>query len=257
MGRFFNLDNPFFTFMGRVADIFILNFFCIICCIPIVTIGPSITALYYVSMKMIRNEESYIVKDFFHSFRQNLKQGIIINLIMLAAGIILFMDLSIVRHMEKPSHVLYVAFLVILIIYINVYIYIYPLQAKFFNSIKNTFTNAILMAISHLPYTVVMFIITLVPFLILLIPDAKIQAFLIFVYILTGPALCAFAKSALLVRIFDRYVPKEPEEGEVSETPDEVEGPDSPAQIEGPEIPVGIEDSGVSAGEQPEAGTDE
>ena len=77
MSNLFNPENKFFVFMGRVADLMILNFVCMICCIPIVTAGPAITAMYYTTLKMARNEETYILKGFFHSFRQNLKQGII------------------------------------------------------------------------------------------------------------------------------------------------------------------------------------
>ncbi len=88
MDRFFNMDNKFFTFMSRVADLIILNLLCIVCCIPVVTIGPSIAAMFYVTLKMVRNEESYIVRGFFKSFKQNLKQGIVINLIMLAAALL-------------------------------------------------------------------------------------------------------------------------------------------------------------------------
>ncbi len=42
MDRIFNMDNKFFVFMGRVADLMILNILCIICCIPIITIGASV-----------------------------------------------------------------------------------------------------------------------------------------------------------------------------------------------------------------------
>ena len=97
MDRFFNMDNKFFTFMSRVADLIILNLLCIVCCIPVVTIGPSIAAMFYVTLKMVRNEESYIVRGFFKSFKQNLKQGIVINLIMLAAALLLYFDISICR----------------------------------------------------------------------------------------------------------------------------------------------------------------
>lgn len=55
MNRFFNMDNKFFVFMGRVADLILLNILCILCCIPIVTAGASITALYYVTLKMARD----------------------------------------------------------------------------------------------------------------------------------------------------------------------------------------------------------
>ena len=64
MNRFFNMDNKFFVFMGRVADLLLMNFLCILCCIPVVTAGASITALYYVTLKMARDEESYIARSF-------------------------------------------------------------------------------------------------------------------------------------------------------------------------------------------------
>ena len=55
--------------MNKVADLCILNIICLVCCIPIVTAGASITAMYYVTLKMVRNEEAYIVRSFFKSFK--------------------------------------------------------------------------------------------------------------------------------------------------------------------------------------------
>ena len=81
------MDNKFFVFMGRVADLMILNILCIICCIPIITIGASVTAMYYVTLKMTRNEESYIVRSFFKSFKENFKQATVIWLVALADGL--------------------------------------------------------------------------------------------------------------------------------------------------------------------------
>ena len=250
MGRFFDMDNPFFSFMGRIADLFLLNMLFLLSCVPAfavfyvttalklpfllcmaliclstVLIGPAISALYYVSMKLIRKEESYLHKDFFHSFKQNLKQGAVIQLIIAVAAIILAWDIYIVRHMENPSNVLFVIFLIIAVILINIYIYVYPLQAKFFNSIRNTFQNALLMAIAHLPYTAVMFVVTLIPLFILLIPNARTQFLLIFIYLCIGPTLGIYAKSALFVKIFDKYIPKEEDaEKQPSEETDGTDG---------------------------------
>ena len=92
MGRFFSMDNKFFTFMNKVADLCILNIICLVCCIPIVTAGASITAMYYVTLKMVRNEEAYIVRSFFKSFKDNFKQATIINLIMIAVGAVLYLE---------------------------------------------------------------------------------------------------------------------------------------------------------------------
>ena len=207
MDRFFNMDNKFFTFMSRVADLIILNLLCIVCCIPVVTIGPSIAAMFYVTLKMVRNEESYIVRGFFKSFKQNLKQGIVINLIMLAAALLLYFDISICRSTPGTiGKVLMVLFMMILVVYLMIFLYIYPVLAKFYNTIKNTFTNAFLMSIRHLPYTLLMAVITLIPLAVFFVPNVRAQSLLFMVLILFGISLEAFINGHFLVKIFDNYI---------------------------------------------------
>ena len=75
MGSLFNLDNPIWRFMGKLVDVFILTLLWAVCCIPIITIGPASTAVYYVTLKLVRDEESYTVRSFFKSFKENFKQG--------------------------------------------------------------------------------------------------------------------------------------------------------------------------------------
>ena len=153
--------------MGKVADLCLLNLICLVCCIPIVTAGASITALYYVTLKMVRNEESYIFRSFFKSFKQNFRQATIIHLIMVAAAVLLYLDTNIVKVMGEPmSQIMSVIFAVFTLVYAMILLYLYPILAKFYNSVKNTFTNAILMAIRHLPYTFIMLLICALPVLI-------------------------------------------------------------------------------------------
>ena len=88
MGRFFNLDSPLMTFLSKMADLMILNLLTLLCCLPIITAGDAMTALYYMTIKMVKNEECYIVKGYFKSFKENFKQATIIWLIALVVGII-------------------------------------------------------------------------------------------------------------------------------------------------------------------------
>jgi len=211
MDRFFNMDNKFFTFMSRVADLIILNLLCIVCCIPVVTIGPSIAAMFYVTLKMVRNEESYIVRGFFKSFKQNLKQGIVINLIMLVAALLLYFDISICRSTPGTiGKVLMVLFMMILVVYLMIFLYLYPVLAKFYNTIKHTFRNAFLMSIRHLPYTVLMALITAAPVAIFFIPTAQVQSIVLLLFILMGFSLEAFINGHFLVKIFDNYIIETP-----------------------------------------------
>ena len=47
----FNPDSPMMRALGVVWDLIVLNLLFLVCCIPVVTIGPAITALHYVTTK--------------------------------------------------------------------------------------------------------------------------------------------------------------------------------------------------------------
>ena len=199
--------------LNKMADLIWLNILTLICCIPVITIGASLTALNYVTLKLVRDEEGYVTKAFFKSFKQNLKQGIVINLIMLAAALLLYFDISICRSTPGTiGKVLMVLFMMILVVYLMIFLYIYPVLAKFYNTIKNTFTNAFLMSIRHLPYTALMILVTAAPVLVFFIPSAQVQSMVILLLVLIGFSGIAYINSHFFVKIFDKYIPEETSE---------------------------------------------
>ena len=105
MRGIFNLDSPLMQGLGKFADLMILNFLAMICCIPIFTIGASITALHYMSLKIVRGEECYIAKGFFKSFTQNFKQATVIWLVLLLAIVILAGDFLVLKHSGMEFHI--------------------------------------------------------------------------------------------------------------------------------------------------------
>ena len=130
MRNLFNFDGPVLQFIHKIVYSVYLNILWFLCCIPIVTVGASTTALFYVTLKMSKNEEGNITKAFFHSFRENLKQGTLIWLILLALGILLGID----------GYVLY----------------IFPLLARFDNTIGAMFKNALFIGVRFLFCTALM-----------------------------------------------------------------------------------------------------
>ena len=54
MGKIFNINNPFWTFMGKLVDVVVLHFVWLVCSLPVVTFGASTTALYYALLKDTR-----------------------------------------------------------------------------------------------------------------------------------------------------------------------------------------------------------
>ncbi len=104
MGKLFNIDSPVMRFLGKVADLMILNLVTLVCCIPIVTIGASLTAMHYVLLKMVRDRECYIVRSFFKSFKANFKQATVIWLIILLVLVIFAADLRIINASGSEEH---------------------------------------------------------------------------------------------------------------------------------------------------------
>lgn len=71
MKKFFNQDSTYNFVMVRLFDLLLLNILWYLTSIPLLTIGASTIALYDTTLKMIRNREGGIVRDFLKSFRSN------------------------------------------------------------------------------------------------------------------------------------------------------------------------------------------
>ena len=104
-------------------------------------------------------------------------------------------------------------------------IYIFPVLSRFFNTIRGTLKNSLLMAIAHLPYTVLMLVITVAPVL-LTFYNGYTLWYGILVWLMAGFAAIAYANSFFLKKIFKKYMPKEeaeedPDHWEVEETAEE------------------------------------
>lgn len=204
MGRFFDIDNPVWRFIGKFADILGLNILWFLCSIPIVTIGPATTAVYYVTLKLVRDEEGYTMRSFFKSFKQNLKQGIIIWCIMGGIAIILGLDLYIYLNGGMSGNfqkVMLVIFFAVTFVYMMTMTYVFPVLAKFDNTVKNIIKNAVLISIRHLPQTILMMIINTALVL--------VAVFIFPPLVFFGLPLIAFFDSYFLVKIFDNYIPDE------------------------------------------------
>ena len=97
--KFFSLENPVWKFIGNLADFFILSCLWYLCSLPVVTAGAAASAVYYVTLKMSRDQEGELVRSFFKSFRQNLKPGCLLGVGYLAAAVVL---LSLIQISQPP-----------------------------------------------------------------------------------------------------------------------------------------------------------
>lgn len=170
----------------------------IVCSIPL---GPALTAMHYVLLKLVRDEDSYVTKSFFKSFKENFKQGAILQVIQFTAGGILLLDFLIMK--DGSGIYRYIVIAISLILYM-VSLYIFPLLSKFVNTVLGTLRNAALMSIMALPKTVLMALVSAVPVVILYFFSAKALPILI----LMGIAGPGFVQALLYNNTFKRFEPK-------------------------------------------------
>ncbi len=64
------------SFFSCIGGLLLVNLLFLVCCLPIVTIGPSVVALHKVCCCAVRNRAHDLPAVFWNSFRQNLKAGI-------------------------------------------------------------------------------------------------------------------------------------------------------------------------------------
>lgn len=159
MRNLLNPEAPVMLFITRVAYTMYLGVLWLIFCIPIITVGASTTALFTVTLKMVKNEEGAVTSQFFHAFKSNFKQSTIVWLIMLVLGIALGVDgyvLYRLRFENKFWTLLTAIYLIVLAAYAIISMYIYPLMAHFENTIPAMFKNSIMIGMRYLVCTAIM-----------------------------------------------------------------------------------------------------
>ncbi len=222
MGKLFDLDSPVMRVLNRVADLMILNIAVLFFVLVPFTGGASLTGMHYVLLKMVRDEDSYTLKSFWKSFKQNFKQATILWIIVcVVAGIIGIDFFWIYTNAQViPRVYTYVMFGITILLYM-VFQYIFPLQSRFENPIKNTLKNSVMFAILGLPRTIGMVAVSLIPLVLLYFFDVQILPILI-LFGITGPA---YLMALMYNGLFKKFEPKveEPASDEVRTDDDDEE----------------------------------
>ena len=204
MGKVFALDSPLMNGLSKLADLIWLNILATICCIPIITIGASLTALHYVVLKMVKDEEGYITRSFFKSFRENFKQATLMWLMLLVVFILLVADFMIFRF----SGIVFpgwcqIALTAIAVLIMFATMHLFPLLSRYENSIRATYKNSLFMGILHLPKTILMMLCWIVPIVITIYVESFFP--IVFFLGISGPA---FLNALLYKKSFQQLEPE-------------------------------------------------
>ncbi len=210
-GDLFNSENRFFSAMSKIADMLILNVLFLFT--VWIGIGPACTAMYYATVKNIRKSRGYVSKEYFHSFRSNFKQGIVMGIVQIVLVVLLYGCYMLSLSMDEKAvfaQIYYTGTVIMIIAFVFFSVFVYPILSRFTLSFVQWVKMTMLMSIRHLPTS-----------LILAVAFAAVALIIIFVapqLIFIAPAVYSLCSSFLIERIFKKYMPKP--EGEDAETRD-------------------------------------
>ena len=190
-------------FLTKVCDLMLLNLMFVLACATLVFSGAGLTALYAVTLKMVRGKEYAPVKDFLRAARDGFVPSAPATILLFWAGAlvaylcyVLYADALLI----PPE--LFILLAIAAVLLTAVLSYLFPLLAGFDNAFSRHLANAAKLALANLPVTCLAALVNLLPLTLALLFPALLGQIIAF-WLLIGLAAGAFVNSFYLSRIFD------------------------------------------------------
>ena len=201
MSKLFDLDGPLFGFFTKLASAFWLSVLWVVTSLPIVTIGASNAAIYYILLKILDEKDVKVTKEYFKAFKDNFKMATKIWIPLLGVILVGIFDINICiligGTLPQIAAILFMCAEILLCIF---GLYVFPIMGRFENTIKQTIKNAALMPIKHYICTLwLIVLITLVIVLGIIFPPIT----------LFWPGIIAFVTAYPFHLAFKKYEPDE------------------------------------------------
>ncbi len=205
MGRIFRMDSPFTEAMTKLFDLIALNIIFLLCCLPVITIGASCTALHTMTMKIANGDDPSVIKGFFQALKSNFPQATLTWLLLLVGGGFLYVDSLIAAQVGTGGLLMRCLLGFFSILYLFVLLYIFQIQSRYSNTIRKNLQNALLMAIRQLPKTILLGATVILPLLLTLYGPTSVFLICIVCFLVIGCSLVACIQDRIVLKIFDYY----------------------------------------------------
>jgi uncharacterized membrane protein YesL len=202
MGHFFSSEGPLMTYLIKIRDWMFLSVLWLICSIPVITFGVSTTAMYYVTLKMAKNEEVPVMKSFFKSFKENFKQGVLLTLIVLIVGALLALDCLYFSRVSGTKGAISTGiFCAVSVCFLVLVFYSFPFMAQFSNSVSGILKSAVVLAIRNLKRTGIILLLHAAPVVLRFVAyEVYMSVFPLWLFL--APGLIAYLCSLCHVKSF-------------------------------------------------------
>ena len=195
MNNFFGLDSKFYKYGSILADIMIITLLWTITSLPIITMGASTTAMYYVITRQLSNREGYVRKDFFRSFKNNFFQATGVTILFIVIFAVLFFNI----HVLPGNSLLFPIQFVLLAVAVAVLSFVFPVLSRFDFKFFELLRTSFFLSVRHFPTSA----------------TCVILLYAIYMLVLRWPiafVVCVgvygWLTSLMFMKIFRKYVPQ-------------------------------------------------
>ena len=208
MPAIFAADSALMQTLTRIADVMILNILFIVTCLPIITIGASLTALNATAMRIVSGTDHAVTRDYFTAFRRDFRQSTVVAAILaLVAGAFAAWYLVVTQLVADAvvQFLLLGGWFVLLFIAVTSVLFVFPYLARFEDSTRDVFRNARLIGLRHpLAALAVLCVTALAVLVSVFYPQAVGYGLL---WLLIGFGGLAVVHGVVFNRVFARYLP--------------------------------------------------
>ena len=204
----FNPENWLWQPFGKVADFLILSGLWLFSCIPIVTIGSSLTALYDCSAHCIKDGDKGMFSRYFRTLKRELIPSLISFLLWTSViGGTYLLIRSFTSNADSTTWNLVIAYasIFILVFEVGIASWVFPLLSRFTFSVVDLNSTAIRIALANLPRTIALGVCTSLTIWICLH---------FWIPLLAAPGICGFIATYLLEPVFSKYDGRQEAENE-------------------------------------------
>lgn len=186
------------TYVNTVIDYTLMNVLFCVLSIPIITIGPSLTALYTVTMHDAAGEYGYHVRVFWKEWKRNFKKSILSYLALVLPAAAVFFAMVFYYHMDGIGTGILCALLGIVLLYIvGTLEFLFPYLSRYDDGVKTAIAHAHQISIHYFGWTLLLVGVDVL----LALGAYNFSAVRIF-FLLIGYAFTALCKSYLFRRLF-------------------------------------------------------
>lgn len=198
-------DTPIVVLLRLLADMMVLQFLFLLCCIPVVTIGPALSAMYAVIFK--REWDGGVVSvisTFVRAFRKNFLSALALGGVVLLAAVIAVGDLWFSVNSQPPlSSVYAVVATIVGIVALIMFVLGFAQQAIFKNTIRNYLKNSFTLAVCAPLQLIGSLAAWVLPWALIVI-EPETLTYLGVIHLLWGFSLPAWATVKLMDKVFKK-----------------------------------------------------